>query len=41
MYDGNIRHGRISINQSLLSIQANNNDNIHTFVNMNTESARN
>ena len=30
-----------SINQSLFSIQANNNNNIHTFINMNTERAGN
>ena len=30
-----------SINQSLFSIQTSNNNNIHTFVNMNTERAGN
>ena len=32
---------QLSINQSLFSIQTNNDDNIHTFINMNTERAGN
>ena len=33
----NVPFATISINQGLFSIQENNNNNIHTFVNMNTE----
>ena len=35
------QHQHLSINQGLFSIQTNNNNNIHTFVYMNTERAGN
>ena len=36
-----LKNHAFSINQSLFSIQANNNNNIHTFANINTERAGN